>query len=422
MTTKNQDLQVVAEGYIKAVEEQILKLQENGELDLPRDYSASNALRSAYLILQETTDMSNKPALDVCSKTSIANALMNMVTQGLNPAKNQGYFIVYAGKLTFQRSYFGSEALAKRIDLDIADIVAEPVYAGDTVEYSIVHGKKVIAKHLQTLDSVDAGKVKAAYAMTINHAGEITRTTMMTFEEIKAAWKQGKSKPFDDNGELKKSSVHAKFTGEMARRTAINRLCKDIINSSSDKNLLKKAMDRADRENVEMAVEAEIAENANQTPVDIEGEVVDAEFTDKNQRGPQGSPPVGANETTPEPSQDIEKPPRPPAEKSEPKKSTATPTKGKETPEPQEKPVSEKEGESEDPFHEEMSVKEREDADIEEKRAFLEDAAKNGYLEEAAKNMKKYVEKLSPKVQEAIREIYRELKAQKADQQPAREF
>lgn len=326
MITKNQDLQVVAEGHIKAIEDQILKLQESGELDLPQDYSASNALRSAYLILQETTDMSNKPALEVCSKPSIANALMDMVTQGLNPAKNQGYFIVYAGKLTFQRSYFGSEALAKRIDLSIADIVAEPIYAGDTVEYSIVHGKKVIAKHLQTLDSVDAGKVKAAYAMTIDHAGEITRTIMMTYEEIKAAWRQGKSKPFDDSGELKKSSVHAKFTGEMARRTVINRLCKDIINSSSDKNLLKKAIDQADQENAEVAVEAEIDAKANKEFIDItSGEVVDTESTD----------------TT--------KTPQPSAEKTEPEKTTDAPAEGKETPEPQENSSPEKEFGTESP-------------------------------------------------------------------------
>ena len=61
-------------------------------------------------------------------------------------------------------------------------------------------------------------------------------------------------------------------------------------------------------------------------------------------------------------------------------------------------------------FGEELSEKEKEDADIQEKRVFLEEAAKGGYLEDAAKNMKKYVEKLSPRVQDAVAEIHRKLK------------
>ena len=268
MTKETKDLQVVAEGHIKTIENQILKLQEDGELDLPPNYSASNALRSAYLILQETVDKNDQPALEVCTKTSIANALMNMVTQGLTPAKNQGYFMVYGGKLVFMRSYFGAETSAKRVDPSIADIVAEPVYAGDTITYSIINGKKVIKEHLQTLDSVDAGKVKAAYAMTINGEGEVTRTTLMTFKEIQASWKQSKTYPVNDKGEIKKGSTHDKFTGEMVRRTVINRLCKEIINSSNDADL-KRAIAVADQMNTEQVVEAEIDEKANKIPVDI---------------------------------------------------------------------------------------------------------------------------------------------------------
>jgi len=265
---ETKDLQVIAAQHIHTTETQIMKLQENGELDLPKDYSAANALRSAYLILQETVDMSKKPALEVCTKTSIANALMNMVTQGLNPAKNQGYFIVYGNKLVFMRSYFGAEALAKRVDPDIADIVAEPVYIGDTISYSIIGGKKAIKEHLQTLESVNDGKVKAAYAMTVNKAGEVTRTTLMTFKEIQASWKQSKMHPVTGEDEIKKGSTHEKFTGEMVRRTVINRLCKEIINSSNDANLTKAIAD-ADQINTEQAVEAEIDAKANKIPVDI---------------------------------------------------------------------------------------------------------------------------------------------------------
>ena len=75
------------------------------------------------------------------------------------------------------------------------------------------------------------------------------------------------------------------------------------------------------------AIESEIAEKANKTPIDINaetGEVVDAEFTDKDQ-------------------QNLQEAPRPPSEKTEPEKSTQAPAEEKETPEPQEEPATDKE-------------------------------------------------------------------------------
>ncbi|MBE9572210.1 MAG: recombinase RecT [Proteobacteria bacterium] len=314
-TTTN--LPALAESHIKATEDKIRKLQESGELDLPQDYSAANALRSAYLILQETTDMSNRPALEVCTSASIANSLFDMIVQGFNPSKDQCYFIVYGKQLTCQPSYFGAEALAKRVDINIADIVSEPVYIGDTLEYEIIDGKKYITDHRQTLDSVEGSKIKAAYAMTIDHAGEVTKTVIMTIDEIKAAWKQSKMKPITDDNKIKKGSTHEKFSGQMARRTVINRLCKDIVNTSSDKHLFR-AVTRAGQVATEHNVQTEIEAKANKEFIDItSGEVIDAEVTAET--------------------------PQPTAEKTEPQKSTEIPTEGKETPEPQENPIPAKE-------------------------------------------------------------------------------
>ena len=79
---------------------------ERGEIHLPDNYSPENALKSAYLKLQETKDKSGKPVLSVCTSTSIANSLFDMVIQGLNPAKEQCYFIAYGNQLVCQRSYW----------------------------------------------------------------------------------------------------------------------------------------------------------------------------------------------------------------------------------------------------------------------------------------------------------------------------
>jgi recombination protein RecT len=59
---------------------------------MPANYSYSNALKSAYLILSETVDREKKPVLQRCSQASIINTLLDMTIQGLSSAKKQCYF------------------------------------------------------------------------------------------------------------------------------------------------------------------------------------------------------------------------------------------------------------------------------------------------------------------------------------------
>lgn len=265
----SKELTIIKEETLDAVSKRIKALQANGEIHFPPDYSPQNALKSAWLILQETRDKDNHLALEVCTKASLLNSLMDMVITGLNPAKKQGYFIPYGKQLAFQRSYFGSMALAKRVDEKIEDIIAEPVYEGDTLEYEIVRGKKNIIKHTQTLEAVNAGKIKAAYCMVIGTGGEIIKTDLLTFEEIKKAWTKSKMHPVDNNGKIKAGSVHDEFTADMCRRTVINHACKPIINSSDDKHLKIAAM-RSEVVEAEEEALVQIEEHANQEIIDID--------------------------------------------------------------------------------------------------------------------------------------------------------
>lgn len=255
----------------KAVMANIQQLQKTGQIHFPPDYSPGNAITSGWLAIQEAKDRDNKPALSVCTKRSVWNALFDMVITGLNPAKKQGYFLVYGDKLVFQRSYFGSEALAKRVDPNIGEIIAEPVYAKDVLEYSIERGKKVITKHVQLLENI--GKdVKAGYCMIIGKNGEIMKTEIMTWDQIKASWSKSKQKPITDKGELRKDSPHYLHMEEYVRRTVINRACKPIFNSSDDVYLRMAAV-RSEIVEAEEEAQAEIQENANNGPViDIEPE------------------------------------------------------------------------------------------------------------------------------------------------------
>ena len=213
------------------ISEQVLarisQFQADGGMVLPKDYSVENHLKSAWLVLQATNDRTGKPALSVCTKGSIANALLDMVLQGLAVSKKQGYFIVYGDKLEFQRSYFGTIALAKRTGGIKGEPVANVIYEGDNFVYEIdPHTARInIVKHEQALDNIDNTKIRGAYALVTLPDGT-TQTTVMSMAQIRAAWGQGATKG--------NSPAHKNFAEEMAKKTVIGRACKAIINSSDD--------------------------------------------------------------------------------------------------------------------------------------------------------------------------------------------
>lgn len=276
----SKQLTVVKEETLDAVAKRIKALQASGEIHFPPDYSPQNALKSAWLILQEIKDKDKNLALEVCTKASILNSLMDMVITGLNPAKKQGYFLAYGKQLAFQRSYFGSMALAKRVDPDIEDIIAEPVYEADELEYEIIKGRKQIIKHKQSIDAVNSKNVKAAYCMVIDKNGEVKKTDLMTFEEIKKSWKKSKMEPVNKDGTIKAGSTHDDYLAEMCRRTVINRTCKPIINSSDDKHLKIAAM-RSEVVEAEEDALLQIEEHANQEVIDIDKETEEEQKTEK---------------------------------------------------------------------------------------------------------------------------------------------
>lgn len=276
--SNNQNTQVaIRMETVDIVAAKVKEFQNKGELFFPPNYSPENALKSAWLILQETADKDGKPALEVCSKESIANALLSMVIQGLNPDKKQCYFIPFGRKLVMMRSYFGSMHVAKSVNENIEDIYAEVVYEGDEFEYAKQRGKTVITKHIQRLENVKKDKIIAAYACVLYKNGK-EEATIMTIDEIKQAWKQSRMNPIDEKGHIKIGSTHDKFTSDMCKKTVINKACKYIINSSDDRNILVKFAKETETEIVEAEVEEEIRNNANKEVIDIDS-AIDAECT-----------------------------------------------------------------------------------------------------------------------------------------------
>jgi len=286
--SNTKDLLVIKKETADIVLQKIKYFQQQKELDLPPNYSAPNALKSAWLILQETTDKDKRPVLSVCTKASIANALLDMVIQGLNPAKAQAYFIAYGKQLTLQRSYFGTKAVALRVAPELSDIYAEVIYKGDELEYRIEKGRRIIEKHSQKFANIDNSNIAGAYAVAIDKNGTVSRCELMTMDQLKQAWKQSKMKPISDDGSIKASSTHGKFTEEMAKKTVISRLAKHIINTSSDADLLLESVKRTDEHVIEIEANVEAEENANQEVIDIVGdeEVIDIVASDETDENP----------------------------------------------------------------------------------------------------------------------------------------
>lgn len=226
--TKNE---IKEKSIVDNVQARVDKLKAEGSINFPPNYSVANALRAAWLIIQETKDKSGKLALSVCTKDSVANALLYTVIQGLNPAKRQIYYIVYGNQLTAQRSYFGTMAVVRRVP-GVKDIISDVVWKGDEIETTKEGGSWVILKHTSNIDNIGDSieDIRAAYCTLVFDGGG-TYTEIMSQNQIKKAWDRSKTN----------MSVHRDFPDQMAKRTVINRACKFFINESDDSDLLIEA-------------------------------------------------------------------------------------------------------------------------------------------------------------------------------------
>ena len=263
MPTKNEiiekgerDAQItVNNAFIDGLTAQLKQKQEYG-LTFPADYNPTNALMGAYLILKETTDKNGKSVLETCSQASIANSLMDMVTMGLSMQKKQCYPIAYGGKLQCQVSYHGNKAMAHRYGAKT--INAEVIYEGDTFQYHIENGVKVLDKHEQDFKNIDLDKIVGAYCIITMVDGS-KYMEVMNIQQIKTAWKKG-------YGYKEGSGTHKEFTDMMAKKTVTSRACKQIVQQYGDVFAvegMEKAEELADVDTVAEDVAYDIEQNAN---------------------------------------------------------------------------------------------------------------------------------------------------------------
>lgn len=266
--SENKAVSVQEKNITEKTLDRIKTLEKAGDLTFPSNYNYGNAIKSAYLILTETKDKSGKPVLQTCSQTSIANALLDMTIQGLSPAKKQCYFIPYGNQLQLSKSYLGNIAATKRLK-GVKNVYANCIYEKDEFSYEIdlETGLKKITKHEQSFENIDLTKIKGAYAVVVMEDGN-NYVEVMNINQIKNAWNQGAAKG--------NSKAHTNFTDEMAKKTVINRACKNFVNTSDDADILIESINRTNEyreediiENVQAEVKEEIKEKANKETLDI---------------------------------------------------------------------------------------------------------------------------------------------------------
>lgn len=191
---------------------------------MPSDYQYVNAIKASMLVLQELKDKNSRPALEVCTPTSIASALFEMSVKGLDASKKTCYFIVRGDKLCLHESYFGKILQVKRIypKFDPHPVV---IHEGDEFIYSIEPetGRKKLVKHEQKLENLDKDFVGAYMYLPTADGGQ--DLYVMSKKMILTAWSKSSSRD---------QVTHKQFTEKMCIKTIINSGCNIIINSTPD--------------------------------------------------------------------------------------------------------------------------------------------------------------------------------------------
>lgn len=189
---------------------------------LSKNYDLPRAMNSLYLNLVQVKDKNGRTALETTSPVSIQEAVEQCINNELSVAKNQGYFIPYGDKLTFQKSYQGNRKLAR--DLANVEIYAQVVHDGDQFDYSIRVDGTMVVSHKPNIKNIDKPIICAYAVATDINTGRVVNSDVMSITEIKKSWSKSRAG----------GAVAKDFPVEMAKKTVISRLAKHFVNSSDD--------------------------------------------------------------------------------------------------------------------------------------------------------------------------------------------
>ena len=111
--------------------------------------------------------------------------------------------------------------------------------------------------------NVNLDKITGAFAIPVFKDGTRGDLVYMSYQQIKNSWNQGYAKG--------NSGAHKNFTDEMCKKTIITRVCKTLINSSDDGDLV----------DTYGATDEEIPVQQEQKEMTASKEFVDVPFTEE---------------------------------------------------------------------------------------------------------------------------------------------
>lgn len=189
-------------------------------MTIPAGFNPTNSLKKARLMLNDMV-VNGKPLLEVCTKESIVQCLIESCMDGLDYQDRQIYFIPRANKLTNLESVYGRIARAQRASPNYKPIVCY-VHEGDIFDFGadLETGYTKVKKHETSLENLDKPFI-AAYAYVTDCDGN-TEVFVMAKREWLSSWKKS------SNGAI----VSKEFERDMIFRTIVKKSTKALVNAS----------------------------------------------------------------------------------------------------------------------------------------------------------------------------------------------
>lgn len=241
---------------------------EKVNVGLPDGFNQQRFVQNAVALLNENDTLA-KFAKDN-GTAQIKQQMMQAAYLGLDFMSSEAYLVPYGKKLNFTISYRGKVKLAKKYSVrPLKDIYAKIVREGDEFVETIVNGEPSISF---TPKPFNNGKIIGCFAIALFEDGGMAYETM-SYDEVEKTRSKSRAA---------KADAWVSFWSEMAKKTVVHRLCKNIELDLDATQRIIYDEDMAIETDPHEVAKQDIAENANkedftldESVIDVDGKVVE---------------------------------------------------------------------------------------------------------------------------------------------------
>ena len=195
---------------------------QTGGTPVPPGYDFETALKAVRRQLSE--DRGDGPDWQSGSATSLANALYDMVTLGLSLEDKSCYLFRKSRtspQYVLRRSYYGTQKVVRELYPDCR-IFAAAVYDGEQFSLGkFVNGRPEAIIHFPDLACINNGRIVASYAVITDRDDKVIGYGILNAAAIETI----------RSGRGGRNEVWNSYPEEMAKKSAINRACKSLVNA-----------------------------------------------------------------------------------------------------------------------------------------------------------------------------------------------